>query len=185
MHLTAQPVQRDARLGLRLEALFKSTSAFVPEIIKPVSPPITVNRIVMLTRSSINVKPLALESRLLSRSPGSHREPRFDLRESAPCNRLAPRADAPELLLAPVDGDQRRERLGAARPAEAGAGDDPVVLVEPVVDRASACAWGAQPPRRELLGAGGRGDLVERLFRRAGDDEVGLAGSDALPPASA
>ena len=95
----------------------------------------------MLASDSMSVKPRSLRSSARSRSAEPHRDPRSDLRERATCDLLALAADAPELLNALVELDQGAECSGAAVPAEAGAGDDPVVLVEPVVDgaRASRC----------------------------------------------
>ncbi len=88
---------------------------------------------------------------------------------------FALRADAPELLDALVDGDQRLERLRSVPPAELCPGDDPGVLEQPVAlvrraDLAVRVEPGAQVFRslRERY-------LVERLGLRPGDREGGRA----------
>ena len=80
----------------------------------------------------------------------------LDSLERGACDRLAAAADPPGLLELLVDGDQRRQRLGAVPPAELRAGDDPRVLVEPVLDVRSLAPWAWSRPRPRA-GRPGRG----------------------------
>src|SRR5215213_2431594 len=99
--------------------------------------------------------------------------------EATTGNEFALLADAPQLLHAPVDLDQRPQRVGAVGPAEAGARDDPGVLIEPVVDAGPRAAGVLFHPGGELLRAHAEEDLVERLGRRSRNGEGGLASGDS------
>src|SRR5829696_5153040 len=103
---------------------------------------------------------------------------RTDRTEGATGHDFALLAQAPHLLYAPVDLDQRPQSVVAVGPAEPGAGDDPGVLVEPVVDPGPGAAGVLLDPGRELLRPVAEEDLVERLRRRAGNREGGLASAD-------
>ena len=119
---------------------------------------------------------------LASTSRASH----FDLDCTSLRARLrvqcALRADAPELLGAAVDGDERRERLGAVPPAELRAGDDPGVLVEPVRDvRARLRADARRASGAELRAV--RAAASRRAARRGRPATANAAGR-CLRPAS-
>ena len=97
----------------------------------------------------------------------AHFEVDLDLHECKRglCVLRALRADAPERLGALVDGDERRQRLGAAPPAELRAGHDPRVLVEPMID----VAWSSSAGAHRASGAGaahGSGAASRRAARR-------------------
>src|SRR5665213_2289570 len=77
--------------------------------------------------------------------------------------RLAHCADAPELLDPLVDGGQRLESSIAVPPTHLGAGDDPRVLVEPVLDVPVGGARVLVDPDEKRAGASSQRDLVQRL----------------------
>ena len=78
--------------------------------------------------------------------------------------------------VARVDRDQRLQRVGAVPPAELRAGDDPFVLVEPVLRCAADCVLCASSHVAERLRAIGERHLVERLLLGARHDEGGRTG---------
>src|SRR5215212_9084896 len=105
--------------------------------------------------------------------PAALLRPRLECREASPRGRFTAVADAPLRLDAAVDADEDAERFSAVPPAEVRAGDDPGVLVEPVTLVGGRCAAARRQPGVEAPGAGGQGDLVERLGRRARHVECG------------
>src|SRR6185436_15050368 len=96
--------------------------------------------------------------------------------ERAAGDDLAPRAESEAALEALVDLDQDAKRLGAVMPAEAGARDDPGVLVQPEVDELLARLAGPGEAVFERVGSIGERHLVGGFHRRARNLEVRLAG---------
>src|SRR3954447_2777822 len=101
---------------------------------------------------------------------------RLDVGERAAGDDLASRAESEAALEALVDLDQDAKRLGAVVPAEAGARDDPGMLVQPEVDQFLARLAVPGEAAFERAGAIGERHLVGRLDGRTRNLEVRLAG---------
>jgi hypothetical protein len=99
--------------------------------------------------------------------------PRLDCGEGSARDRFAAVAEAPLGLDPPVGADEDAERFGAVPPAKPRTGDYPGVLVEPVTLVGGGRVAAAGQPGHEAPGAGGQGDLVERLLRRTWHMEGG------------
>ena len=168
MDLAAQLVEPEPKLGLGVEAR-SGPPGRGPGDEGRVIPVRTTSRIAIVVISSKRVSALAAggAARAQARLTTTSLRP-----PPAPCGRCpccglrCPRAPS-------VGGDQQAQRPGAVPPALPGAGDDPGVLVEPVL-HVRVGRLRVPASHAEVARAGGQRELVERLGLRAGERERGL-----------